>query len=74
MDDIAVMSKKKQNLITDLQGTFNNIQKYKMMLNPMKCVFRALALKFLGFIILHHIIEVNPEKIKAIFIYPCHTA
>jgi hypothetical protein len=37
-----------------------------MMLNPMKCVFGVPAGQLLGFIIFHHRIEVNPEKIKAI--------
>jgi hypothetical protein len=37
-----------------------------MMLNPMKCVFGVPAGQLLGFIISHHGIEVNPEKIKDI--------
>jgi hypothetical protein len=39
MDDITVMSRKQDDLIADLQGTFSNLRKYNMMLNPMKCVF-----------------------------------
>jgi hypothetical protein len=66
VDDIAVMSKKQDDLIAYLQETFNNLRKYNMMLNPMKCVFRVLAGQLLGFIISHRGIEVNPEKIKAI--------
>jgi hypothetical protein len=66
VDDIAIMSKKQDNLIVDLQETFNNLRKYNMMLNPMKCVFGVPAGQLLGIIISHHGIEVNPEKIKAI--------
>jgi hypothetical protein len=66
VDDIAVMSKKKDDLIADLQETFNNLRKYNMMLNPTKCVFGVPAGQLLGFIISHRGIEVNPEKIKAI--------
>jgi hypothetical protein len=66
MDDITVMSKKQDDLIADLQETFNNLRKYNMMLNPMKCVFGVPAGQLLGFIISHHRIEVHPEKIKAI--------
>jgi hypothetical protein len=66
MDDIAVMSKKQDDLIADLQETFNNLRKYNMMLNPTKCVFGVPAGQLLGFIISHHGIEVNPKKIKAI--------
>jgi hypothetical protein len=36
MDDFTVISKKKENLIADLQDTFNNLLKYTMMLNPTK--------------------------------------
>jgi hypothetical protein len=66
VDDIAVMSKKQDDLIADLQETFNNLRKYNMMLNPTKCVFGVLARQLLGFIISHRGIEVNSEKIKAI--------
>jgi hypothetical protein len=45
---------------------FNNPRKYNMMLNPTKCVFRVPARQLLGFIVSHHRIELNPEKIKAI--------
>jgi hypothetical protein len=66
VDDIAVMSKKQNDLIADLQETFNNLRKYNMMLNPTKCVFGVPAGQLLGFIVSHCGIEVNPEKIKAI--------
>jgi hypothetical protein len=66
VDDIAVMSKKHEGLIVDLQETFNSLRKYNMMLNPTKCVFGVPAGQLLGFIVSHHRIEVNPEKIKEI--------
>jgi hypothetical protein len=66
VDDIAVMSKQQDDLIEDLQETFNNLSKYNMMLNPTKCVFGVPARQLLGFIVSHHGIEVNLEKIKAI--------
>jgi hypothetical protein len=66
VDDIAVMSKKQDNLIADFQETFTNLSKYNMMLNPTKCVFGVPARQLLGFIVSHRGIEVNPEKIKAI--------
>jgi dsDNA-binding SOS-regulon protein len=66
VDDVAVMSKKQDDLMADLQETFNNLRKYNMILNPTKCVFGVPAGQLLGFIVSHHDIEVNPEKIKAI--------
>jgi hypothetical protein len=59
------MSKKQDDLIADLQETFNNLRKYNMMFNPTKCVFGVPAGQLLGFIVSHRRIEVNPEKIKA---------
>jgi hypothetical protein len=66
MDDIAVMSKKQDDLIADLQETFSNLRKYNMMLHPTNCVFGVPAGQLLGFIVSHCGTEVNPEKIKAI--------
>jgi hypothetical protein len=66
VDDIIVISKKQDDLIADLQETFNNLRKYNMMLNPTKCVFEVPVGPLQGFIVSHRGIEVNPEKIKAI--------
>src|SRR3954465_11630980 len=66
VDDIAVMTRKGSDLISDLSETFESHRKYKMMLNLLKCVFGVPAGKLLGFIVSPRGIEVNPEKIKAI--------
>ena len=39
VDDIAVMSRKKADLLEDLRETFDNLRTYRMKLNPKKCVF-----------------------------------
>ncbi|KAK1652751.1 hypothetical protein QYE76_070556 [Lolium multiflorum] len=62
VDNIAVMTRKVSDLISDLKETFDNLRRYKMMLNPLKCVFGVPAGKLLGFIVSHRGIEVNPEK------------
>ena len=41
-----------------------------MNLNPAKCAFGVSARKFLGFIVNHRGIEVNPNKIKAVLDMP----
>src|SRR3954466_15351370 len=66
VDDIAGMSKKSNDLISNFKETFDNLRKYNMMLNPKKCVFGVPASKLLGFIVSQRGIEVNLEKIKAI--------
>ncbi|KAK1579729.1 hypothetical protein QYE76_016750 [Lolium multiflorum] len=50
VDDIAVMTRKGSDLLSDLKETFDNLRRYKMMLNPLKCVFGVPAGKLLGFI------------------------
>jgi hypothetical protein len=66
IDDIVVKSKKCGDLLNDLKGAFNNLRKYKMMLNPKKYVFGVLSGKLLGYMILSRGIDANPTKEEAI--------
>ena len=66
MDDIVVKSIEKETLIDDLKETFNNLQVYKMILNPAKRVFGVPVGKLLGFFVSQRGIEANPDKIKAV--------
>ncbi|XP_074356100.1 uncharacterized protein LOC141695782 [Apium graveolens] len=45
---------------------FNILRRFRMKLNPQKCVFGVESGKFLGFIVNHRGIEANPAKIKAL--------
>jgi hypothetical protein len=51
IDDIVVKSKKRRDLLDDLKETFDNLCKYKMMLNPKKCVFGVSSGKLLGYMV-----------------------
>ena len=66
VDDIAVKSRKKADLLDDLRETFDNLRAYRMKFNPKKYVVGVRAGKLLGFIVSERGIEVNPKKIKAI--------
>jgi hypothetical protein len=66
MDDVVVKTRNSDTLIADLEETFASLQEYQWKLNPNKCVFGVPSGKLLGFIIRHHGIEANPEKISAI--------
>src|SRR5664279_1797584 len=66
VDDIAVISREKSTLLDDLRETFANLRRYRMKLNPLKCVFGVPSGQLLGFIVSQRGIEVNPEKIRAI--------
>jgi hypothetical protein len=51
-----------------LKETFNNLDRYKLKLNPTKCSFGVSAGQLLGFLVSARVIEANPEKIQAILI------
>jgi hypothetical protein len=57
---------KEDSLITDLQETFSNLDRYKLKLNPTKCSFGVPVGQLLGFLVSGRGIEENLEKIQAI--------
>jgi hypothetical protein len=63
--DIVVKSKKRGDLL-DLKKTFDNLHRYKMMLNPKKCVFGVSSGKLLGYMVSSRGIDANPTKVEAI--------
>src|SRR6185437_13158938 len=66
VDDIVVKTKTQDQFITDLEETFNSLQKFRWKLNPSKLVFGVPSGKLLGFIVTNRGIEANPKKINAI--------
>ena len=66
VDDILVKSQDEKIHLDDLQETFDTLTQYNMRLNPDKCAFRVSSGKFLGFMVSHRGIEVNPDKIQEI--------
>ena len=66
MDDMITKSKNPNEYVEHLEETFGLLRKYKMKLNPEKCAFGVESGKFLGFMVSHRGIEVNPEKIQTI--------
>ena len=66
VDDMLVKSRDEADHLDDLKETFDTLCKYKMKLNPTKCVFVVALGKFLGFMVSQRGIEANPNKVKAI--------
>ena len=62
VDDILLKSNDEADHLDDLKETFDTLHKYKMNLNPTKCVFSISLGKFLGFIVSQRGIEANPDK------------
>jgi len=66
VDDMVVTSVEEKKHEEDLEELFATISKYRLKLNPEKCVFGVRAGKFLGFLLTERGIEANPDKCAAI--------
>ena len=66
IDDMVVKSKVKSEHVNDLGSIFEVLRKHKLNLNASKCSFGVSSGKFLGYMVSHCGIEVNPNQIKAI--------
>ena len=66
IDDMVVTSQERSQHVSDLEEIFAIIAKYRLKLNPEKCVFGVEAGKFLGFLLTERGIEANPEKCATI--------
>ena len=66
VDDMVVKSKVVSEHVGDLANVFRILRKHKLRLNASKCSFVVGSGKFLGYMVTHRGIEVNPDQIKAI--------
>ena len=61
VNDMVVKSKVVSEHLVDLGGTFNVLRRHKLHLNASKCSFGVGSDKFLGYMVTHRGIEVNPD-------------
>ena len=66
IDDMVVKSKEVPNHMEDLRNIFETLREHKLRLNASKCSFGVGSGKFLGYMVTHRGIEVNPDQVKAI--------
>jgi hypothetical protein len=66
IDDMIVKSKRRDDLLDDLKESFDNLCKYKMMINPKKYVFGVSSGKLLGYMVSSRGIDSNPKKVEVI--------
>ena len=66
VDDMVAKSKVVSEHVEDLTNIFGILKKHKLHLNASKCSFGVGSGKFLGYMVTHRGIEVNPDQIKAI--------
>ena len=63
---MVVKNKVESKHVDDLESIFEILRKHKLCLNASKCSFGVGFGKFLGYMVTHRGIEVNPNKIRAI--------
>ena len=66
IDDMVVKSKVESEHINDLTDIFETLRRHKLHLNAAKCSFGVGFGKFLGYLVTHRGIEVDPNQIRAI--------
>ena len=66
IDDMVVKSKEVSDHVDDLGNIFGILRKHKLCLNASKCSFGVGSGKFLGYMVTHRGIEVNPDQVKVI--------
>ncbi|XP_050259034.1 uncharacterized protein LOC126704032 [Quercus robur] len=66
IDDMVVKSKVVFEHLSDLGNVFEVLWRHKLRLNASKCSFVVSSGKFLGYMVTHCEIEVNPDQIKVI--------
>ena len=66
---MVVKSKLESEHVNDLGNILEILGRHKLRLNASKCSFGVRSGKFLGYMVTHYEIEVNPDQIKAIKIY-----
>ena len=66
IDDMVVKSKMVFEHLADLANIFEILRRHKLRLNASKCSFGVGSGKFLGYMVTHRGIEVNPDQIRAI--------
>ena len=63
---MVVKSKLVSENQADLSNIFEIVRRHKLRLNASKCTFGVGSGKFLGYMVTHRGIEVNPDQIRAI--------
>ena len=66
IDDMVVKSKLESEHVNNLENIIEILRRHKLQLNTFKCSFGVELGKFLGYMVTHRGIKVNPNQIKAI--------
>jgi len=70
VDDMIAKSRMEEEHLVNLWKLFERLHKYKLRLNPAKCMFGVKSGKLLGFVLSQRGIEVDLDKMKEILEMP----
>ena len=70
VDDMIAKSHTTRDHLVDLRNLFKHLIKYRLRLNPNKCIFGAILRELLSFIVSQRGIKVDPAKGQAIWDMP----
>jgi Reverse transcriptase (RNA-dependent DNA polymerase) len=70
VDDLVIKAMSYEEHLQYLEIVFNRLREHALKLNPLKYAFMVSSGKFLGFVVRHRGIEIDPDKIKAIMELP----
>ena len=74
VDDIVIKTKQGRQHKEDLRQVFSRCRKFKLRMNPLKCAFGVTTGKFLGFMVHHRGIDIDPSKAQSIMGMPPPTS
>jgi hypothetical protein len=66
IDDVVVKSVGFEEHITNLKLSLERMKKYGLRMTPLKCAFRVISGRFLGFTVHGHGKQIDPKKIESI--------
>ena len=70
VDNMIVKSCDRADHLVTLERFFQRIRKFKLRLNPKKCIFGVSSRKLIGYMVSDRGIEVDPDKIRVILNMP----
>ena len=66
VDDMIAKSQGEDDHVVNLKKLFEQLRKFLLKLNLVKCTFRATFEKLLGFVVSKKGIKIDPDKVRAI--------
>jgi hypothetical protein len=66
IDDVVVKSVGFEEHMTNLKLSLESMKKYGLRMKPLKCTFGVTLVRFLGFVVHEHVIQIDSKKIESI--------